>query len=172
MLWMYFRILLEFESICNQILYWALTAKKQQLYTIQIYTGTNSTFSLQLDLPISRYHTRGVEDIVSSLEHRPSQAGQGHLFLQNLMHVQNKHCSRTLLASLLGWLQLDNQMTWLLKPNIHFPPQNLLQPLFSFLFSFFTRSKVTKYMPMARKNMKIATFIALLHLCKAIMHSI
>ena len=36
------------------------------------------------------------------------------------------------------------------------PPQNLLQPL-SFL-------KVTKYMPMARKNMKIATFIALLHL--------
>ena len=39
-------------------------------------------------------------------------------------------------------------------------PQNLFQPLFSFLI----RSKVTKYMPMVRKNMKIATFIALLHL--------
>ena len=37
-------------------------------------------------------------------------------------------------------------------------PQNLLQPLFSLI-----RSKVTKYMPMARKNKKIATFIALLH---------
>ena len=37
------------------------------------------------------------------------------------------------------------------------PPQNL--PIF-----FLIRSKVTKHMPMANKNMKIATFIALLHL--------
>ena len=43
------------------------------------------------------------------------------------------------------------------------PPQNLLQPLFSSFF-FLIRSKVTKYMPIARKNMKISTFIALLHL--------
>ena len=37
-------------------------------------------------------------------------------------------------------------------------------PIFFLFFFFLIRSKVTKYMPMVKKNMKIATFVALLHL--------
>ena len=43
------------------------------------------------------------------------------------------------------------------------PPSPKFAPAPIFFF-ILIRSKVTKYMPMVRKNMKIATFIALLHL--------
>ena len=74
---------------------------------------------------------------LSLLYHRVTN---GHGLIDLLGHGKEERCSQAL------------------------PPQNLLQLLFSFSFSFLIRSKVTKYMPMVRKNMNTATFIALLHL--------